>query len=70
MTNSEALIYIQHWLEVEEKAQSVRLKYVSEVSQVLPGKRAGTFFQLDRRARMMFDVQSSSQIPLVQGKKN
>ena len=39
-------------------------KYVPEVSQVLPGKKAATFFQLDRRISMMIDMQLASQVPL------
>ncbi len=70
MSNDQALIYIRRWLEVDQKVQALRLQYVPVVSQVLPGKKAATFFQLDRRVNMMIDFQLSSQIPLVQGKKN
>jgi hypothetical protein len=34
--------------------------------KVLPEKKAGTFFQLDRRISMMIDLQLTSQLPLVQ----
>lgn len=70
MTNDEALIYIRRWLEVDAQVQQLRLKYVPEVSQVLPGKKAATFFQLDRRISMMMDVQLSSQLPLAHSKDN
>src|SRR6516162_8517923 len=60
MTNEQALIYIRRWLEVDQQVQQLRLKYVPEVSQVLPGKKAATFFQLDRRINMMIDIQLSS----------
>ena len=49
--------------------QELRFRYVPIVSQVLTGKKTATFFQLDRRISKMMDVQLSSQIPLVQGKK-
>ncbi|HTZ32498.1 MAG TPA: hypothetical protein VMH31_08580 [Methylomirabilota bacterium] len=68
MTNDQALIYIRRWLEVDAQAHELRLKYVPEVSQVLPGKKVATFFQLDRRLSMMIDLQLSSQMPLAQGK--
>ncbi len=45
-------------------AQALRLKYVPVVSHVLPGKKAATFFQLDRRLNMIVDLQLFSQIPL------
>jgi hypothetical protein len=64
MSDQDALIYIRRWLEVDQKVQALRLSYVPTVSQVLPGKKAATFFQLDRRISMMIDVQLASQIPL------
>jgi hypothetical protein len=70
MTNEEALIYIRRWLEVDQQVQQLRLKYVPEVSQVLPGKKAATFFQLDRRISMMIDIQLASQLPLARSSQN
>jgi hypothetical protein len=64
MTNDQALIYIRRWLEVDDQVHQLRSKYVLDVSGALPGKKAATFFQLDRRISMMIDVQLSSQIPL------
>jgi hypothetical protein len=69
MSNQDALIYIRRWLEVDQKGQELRSKYVPVVSQVLTGKGTATFFQLDRRISMMMDIQITSQIPLLQGKK-
>lgn len=64
MSDQDALIYVRHWLEVDGQAQALRLKYVPTVSQVLPGKKAATFFQLDRRLNMIVDLQLFAQIPL------
>jgi hypothetical protein len=69
MTDQDALIYVRHWLEVDGQAQALRLKYVPVVSQVLPGKKAATFFQLDRRLNMIVDLQLFSQIPLAHVKE-
>jgi hypothetical protein len=69
MTDEDALIYVRHWLEADGQAQTLRLKYVPVVSQVLPGKKAATFFQLDRRLNMIIDLQLSSQIPLAHVKE-
>jgi hypothetical protein len=69
MTDQDALIYVRNWLEADGKAQALRLKYVPVVSQVLPGKKAATFFQLDRRLNMMIDLQLFSQIPLAHVKE-
>jgi hypothetical protein len=69
MTDQDALIYVRHWLEADGQAQALRLKYVPVVSQVLPGRKAATFFQLDRRLNMMVDLQLFSQIPLAHVKE-
>jgi len=69
MTDQDALIYVRNWLEADGQAQALRLKYVPIVSQVLPGRKAATFFQLDRRLNMMIDLQLFSQIPLAHVKE-
>ncbi len=68
MTDQDALIYVRHWMEVDAEAQALRLRYVPTVTQVLPGKKAATFFQLDRRLSMIVDLQLFSQIPLAHPK--
>jgi hypothetical protein len=69
MTDQDALIYVRAWLEADGQAQALRLQYVPIVSQVLPGREAATFFQLDRRLNMMVDLQLFSQIPLAHVKE-
>ena len=69
MSDQDALIYVRNWLEADEQAQALRLKYVPVVSQVLPGRKAATFFQVDRRLNMMIDLQLFSQIPLAHVKE-
>jgi hypothetical protein len=69
MTDQDALIYVRHWLEADGQAQALRLQYVPVVSQVLPGRKAATFFQLDRRLNMIIDLQLFSQIPLAHVKE-
>jgi hypothetical protein len=69
MSDEDAMIYVRHWLEADGEAQALRLKYVPVVSQVLPGKKAATFFQLDRRLHMIIDLQLFSQIPLAHVKE-
>jgi hypothetical protein len=70
MTDQDALIYVRRWMEVDAEAQALRLKYVSPVMRVLPGKKAATFFQLDRRLSMIVDLQLFSQIPLAHVKED
>jgi hypothetical protein len=70
MSDQDAMIYVRHWLEVDGQAQALRLKYVPTVSQVLPGRKAATFFQLDRRLNMLIDLQLFGQIPLAHVKED
>ncbi len=70
MTDQDAVIYVRHWLEVDAEVQALRVKYVPVVNQVLPGKKAATFFQLDRRLNMIIDLQLFSQIPLARVKES
>jgi len=70
MTDQEALIYVRRSMEVDAKAQALRLKYVPVVTQVLPGKKAATFFQLERKLCLMVDLQLFSQIPLAHVKES
>ena len=70
MSDQDAMIYVRHWLEVDTQVQELRLKYVPTVSQVLPGRKAATFFQLDRRLNMLIDLQLFGQIPLAHVKED
>ncbi len=69
MSDQDALIYVRSWLEADGQAQALRLRYVPIVSQALPGRKAATFFQLDRRLNMIVDLQLFSQIPLAHVKE-
>jgi hypothetical protein len=69
MSDQDALIYVRHWLEADGQAQALRLQYVPVVSQALTGRKAATFFQLDRRLNMIVDLQLFSQIPLAHVKE-
>jgi hypothetical protein len=66
VTDDQADHLIRRWLDTDIAAAQLRQKYVPIIRSVLPGKKAATFFQLDRRISMMIDVQIMSQIPLVQ----
>jgi len=70
MTDQDALIYVRHSMEADADAQALRLKYVPVMNQILPGKKAATFFQLERRLCLMIDLQLFSQIPLAHVKES
>ena len=66
VTEEQADNLIRRWLDTDIAAAQLRQKYVPIFRAVLSGKKAATFFQLDRHVSMMIDVEIMSQIPLVQ----
>src|SRR6266567_82368 len=66
LTDEQADSLVRRWLDADIASAQLRQRYVPIVRKVLPGKKAATFFQLDRRISMMVDVQLTSQLPLVQ----
>jgi hypothetical protein len=66
LTDDQADSLIRRWLETDIEQARLRQRYVPIFRKVLPGKKAATFFQLDRRISMMIDVQLTSQLPLIQ----
>lgn len=67
MSNDDALIFMRRWLEVDEKLNQLRSRYLPLVKEALPGKKAATFFQLDERISMMVDLEFANQLPLLHG---
>lgn len=66
MTNEQSLSFIRQWVDMDIEIAQLRQKYVPKVAKILEGKKAATFFQLDRRIAMMIELQVSSQMPLIQ----
>ncbi|HTZ33251.1 MAG TPA: hypothetical protein VMH31_12390 [Methylomirabilota bacterium] len=66
MTDEQALSLAKRSLALDEQVAALRAKYLPLVNKVIPGKKAATFFQLDRRVSLLMDLQLASEIPLVQ----
>jgi hypothetical protein len=66
LTDDQADNLIRRWLDTDIEQTKLRQRYVAIFRRVLPGKKAATFFQLDRRISTMIDLQVTSQLPLVQ----
>jgi hypothetical protein len=66
LTDAQADSLIRRWLDTDIEQARLRQRYVPIFRKVLPGKKAATFFQLDRRISTMIDVQLTSQLPLAQ----
>lgn len=69
LTDEQADRLIRRWLDADIEVAKLRQKYVPVFWKVLPGKKAATFFQPDRRISMTIDEQVTSQLPLVQGQE-
>jgi hypothetical protein len=67
LTDDQADNLIRRWLDTDIEQTKLRQQYVPIFRKVLPGKKAATFFQLDRRISTMIDLQLTSQLPLAQG---
>jgi hypothetical protein len=66
VSNEQALGYWQRSQDIEQSVLQLRQKYGPIVGKVLPGKKAVTFFQMDRRIALLLDLQLAAEIPLVQ----
>jgi hypothetical protein len=69
LTDDQADSLIRRWLDTDIEQTKLRQQYVPTFRKVLPGKKAATFFQLDRRISSMIDLQLTSQLPLAQGQE-
>ena len=66
LTDDQADNLIRRWLDTDVEQTKLRQQYMPIFRKVLPGKKAATFFQLDRRISTMIDLQVTSQLPLAQ----
>ncbi|MBC7520870.1 MAG: hypothetical protein H7268_07220 [Sandarakinorhabdus sp.] len=65
-TDKQATDFIIRWLDVDVRASKLRARYVPIVGKVLPGVKAATFFQIDRRLAMLINLGVASQLPVLQ----
>jgi len=61
-----ATTFITRWLDLDVKTTSLRARYVPIVNKALPGLKAATFFQIDRRMQMAIDLKIASMLPILQ----
>jgi Spy/CpxP family protein refolding chaperone len=61
--------FITRWLAQDVKTTTLRAKYVPLVGKALPGIKAATFFQIDRRLAMAIDLKIASSLPILQSQK-
>jgi Spy/CpxP family protein refolding chaperone len=66
LTDTQAQTLVNKWAQADQSAVQLRTKYIPIFQNVLPGKKAALFFQLDRRIAVLLDLQLASEIPLVE----
>jgi len=58
--------FIARWVDIDAKTNALRARYVPIVGKVLPGVKAASFFQIDRRISMAVDLKVASAMPVLQ----
>ena len=66
LTDEQADTYIQGRAAVEESILQLRLKYLPVFREVLSGKTAALFTQMEWRLGLVVDLQVASQVPMVE----
>jgi hypothetical protein len=64
--DAKATDFIARWLDLDVRTTSLRARYVPIIGQVLPGVKATSFFQIDRRVSMLIDQRIASMLPVLQ----
>jgi hypothetical protein len=64
-----ATSFISRWLDIDVRLAALRVKYVPPVGKALPGLKAATFFQIDRRVSEAIDLKMASMMPILQSQK-
>ena len=65
LTDAQAADMVKRWSKIQVDLAQTRQKYVPLVENVIAGKKAALFFQIDRRLFALIDLQVASEVPLV-----
>jgi len=66
LTDNQADAAVDQWVSVDESVAALRRKYIPLFRKVLSAKNEAMFYQIDRRAQLMIDLQLMAMIPMVQ----
>jgi hypothetical protein len=64
--DARATDFITRWLDLDVRTTALRARYVPIVREVLPGVKATSFFQIDRRVSMLIDTRIAALLPVLQ----
>jgi hypothetical protein len=65
LTDAQAADMVKRWSKIQVELAQTRQKFVPIVENVIAGKKAALFFQIDRRLYALIDLQVASEVPLV-----
>jgi hypothetical protein len=65
MTPEEADSMVKLLAEADQTIIGLRVQYLPQFQQALPGTKAALFMQLDRRLDSLMNVQMATQLPLI-----
>jgi len=65
ITDEQSVAFIQKWGDAQTKLMQTKLKYIPMIERILPPKKAALLLQIDRRLRVLQDVQVSAEFPLI-----
>lgn len=65
LTDAQAAGMLKRWANLQVDLAQTRVKHIPHIEQVLPGRKAALFFQIDRRLYALMDLQIAAQVPLV-----
>jgi hypothetical protein len=64
--DTSAMSYIARWVDIDVRTTALRARYVPLIGKVLPGIKAATFIQIDRRLGMAIDLQIGRNLSVLQ----
>ena len=65
LTDAQAIDMIKRWSQIQVDVAQERQRWIPKFEQVIPGKKAALFLQIDRRLYALMDMQVASEVPLV-----
>ena len=65
LTDEQAVAYVTSLLERDQRIHDLRVRYLAELSKVLPPGKAARVIQISRRLAIASEGQLASEIPLV-----
>jgi len=65
LTDAQAVDMIKRWSQIQVDVAQERQRWVPKFENVIPGKKAALFLQIDRRLYALIDMQVASEVPLV-----